>query len=58
MSSNKTPMNREAAARIQAAEAHKAGGKVQAGGFAARAQAAAARNEPAGHQGSKSGGKK
>eukprot|EP00897_Mesotaenium_endlicherianum_P002319 jgi/Mesen1/2114/ME000151S01363 len=41
-------MTPEAAARIQAAEAQKGGGGVQGGGFAARAQAAAAHNAPAG----------
>jgi len=35
------------ASRIQAAEAKQGGGGVEKGGFASRAQAAAARNEPA-----------
>ena len=35
-------MTKEAAGRIQAAEAKKGGGKVEKGGFAARAQKAAA----------------
>ncbi|KAL6747923.1 hypothetical protein V8C86DRAFT_3116083 [Haematococcus lacustris] len=40
-------MDGKAAARIQAAEAKAHGGRVAAGGFAARAQAAAARNKAA-----------
>ena len=43
----KTPMTEEAAARIQSAEAKQNNGKVAKGGFAARSQAAAARNENA-----------
>ena len=43
----KTPMTKDAAARIQSAEAKENDGKVVKGGFAARAQAAAARNENA-----------
>lgn len=39
------PMSREAARRIQSAEAKANGGRTPKGGFAARAQAAAARNE-------------
>ena len=40
-------MTREDAARIQSAEAKKSSsGTVQAGGFASRAQSAAAKNEP------------
>jgi hypothetical protein len=39
-----TPMTTPAAARIQAAEARGNGGKVSSGGFAARAQRAAARS--------------
>ena len=37
-------MSKTAAARIQSAEAKANGGKVAKGGFAARAQSAAARN--------------
>jgi hypothetical protein len=40
-----TPMTGEAAARIQAAEAKQGTGGVEKGGFASRAQGAAARNE-------------
>ena len=43
----KTKMDKEAAARIQSAEAKKNDGKVEKGGFAARAQSAADKNEPA-----------
>ena len=39
-----TPMTPEAAARIQSNEAKANSGKVESGGFAARAQAAAAKN--------------
>lgn len=42
--SPKTPMTQSDAARIQSAEAKANGGKVAKGGFAARAQSAAARN--------------
>jgi len=42
--SSKTSMTKSAAARIQSAEAKANGGKVAKGGFAARAQSAAARN--------------
>ena len=41
----KTKMDKEAAARIQSAEAKKNDGKVEKGGFAARAQSAADKNE-------------
>jgi hypothetical protein len=41
----KSPMTPEAAARVQAAEAKGSSG-VEAGGFAARSQAAAAKNIP------------
>ncbi|KAL6750308.1 hypothetical protein V8C86DRAFT_2817258 [Haematococcus lacustris] len=44
----KGKMDTEAAARIQSTEAKAHGGAVAAGGFAARAQAAAAHNETAG----------
>ena len=40
-------MDKEAAARIQSAEAKKNDGKVEKGGFAARAQSAADKNEAA-----------
>jgi hypothetical protein len=40
-----TPMDKEAAARIQAAEAKKGDGGVDKDSFAARAQSAAAKNE-------------
>lgn len=40
----RTPITTQAAARIQSATAKVSGGKVPAGGFAARAQRAAARN--------------
>lgn len=43
--SKKTPMTPEAAARIQSAEARKQDGKVESGGFAGRAQSAAAKNQ-------------
>ena len=44
-------MNKEAAGRIQGAEARANEGKTESGGFAARAQAAAAKNAgPAGGQ--------
>ena len=43
----KTKMDKEAAARIQSAEAKKNDGKVEKGGFAARAQSAADKNEAA-----------
>ena len=43
----KTEMDKEAAARIQSAEAKKNDGKVEKGGFAARAQSAADKNEAA-----------
>lgn len=43
----KNPMTPEAAARIQGNEAKEHGGGVPKDGFAARAQAAAARNENA-----------
>ena len=42
--SSKTLMTKTAAARIQSAEARANGGKVAKGGFAAKAQRAAARN--------------
>lgn len=42
--SGKTPMTPSAAARIQGATAKAGNGGVQSGSFAARAQAAAARN--------------
>lgn len=38
MTGKGTPMEQEAAGRIQAAEAREAGGKVESGDFAARAQ--------------------
>ena len=41
----KTPMTPDAAARIQSKEAKKNDGKVEEGGFASRAQRAAAKNE-------------
>lgn len=41
---NKTPMTGEAASRIQSAEARANDGKVASGGFASRAQSAAATN--------------
>ncbi|CAM6122383.1 unnamed protein product [Calypogeia fissa] len=44
MSANKTYMDTEAAARVQAAEAKKGDGTTEKGGFAARAQATAAHN--------------
>lgn len=44
MTKEKSPMTTEAAARIQAKEAKGNGGKVVKGGFAARAQRAAANN--------------
>ena len=43
----KNPMTTDAAARIQSNEAKQHGGGVPKDGFAARAQAAAARNENA-----------
>ena len=43
----KTEMDKEAAARIQSAEAKKNDGKVEKGGFAPRAQRAADKNEAA-----------
>ena len=43
----KTKMDKDAAARIQSAEAKKNDGKVEKGGFAARAQSAADKNEAA-----------
>ena len=39
-------MMQEDASRIQSAEARASGGQTEAGGYAARAQSAAARNEP------------
>jgi len=42
-----TPMTTADAARIQAAEAKQGGGQVAKGGFAARAQGAAAKNAAA-----------
>lgn len=39
-----TPMTQEAASRIQSAEARQGGGGAEKGGFASRAQAAAAKN--------------
>ncbi|MGD9791772.1 MAG: hypothetical protein AB7K52_15440 [Phycisphaerales bacterium] len=45
-----TPMNAQAAARIQSATAKGSGGQVAKGSFAARAQSAAA------HNGGKGGG--
>ena len=50
-----TPMTSEAASRIQSADARAHGGKVEKGGFAARAQSAAARNEAEGGGGEGSG---
>ena len=54
-----TPMTGDAAARIQRAEARggegEGAGKVERGGFAARAQAAAARNEGGAGKGAGSG---
>lgn len=41
----KTPMTKEAAARIQSSEAKEHGGGVPKGGFASRAQRAAEKNE-------------
>jgi len=41
---SKTPMTPKAAARIQGANAKASGGKITAGSFTARAQAAAAKN--------------
>lgn len=41
-------MDTAAAARIQSAEARASGGGVKSGGFASRAQAAAAQNQGAG----------
>ena len=49
----RSPMTDQAATRIQSATAKASGGIVPAGSFAARAQAAAARNGPAGGAGSK-----
>ena len=43
----KTKIHKEAAARIQRAEAKKNDGKVEKGSFAARAQGAADKNEAA-----------
>ena len=43
----KTPMTPDAAARIQSSEARENDGKVEKGGFAARAQRGAAKNEAA-----------
>lgn len=48
-----TPMNVQAAARIQGAQAKANGGQVAKGSFAARAQAAAARNGGKGGGGKK-----
>ena len=42
--STQTPMTSSSAARIQAAQAKANGGQVSKGSFAARAQAAAAKN--------------
>ena len=42
--SDKTQMTKEAAARVQSTEARGNAGKQEAGNFAARAQAAAAKN--------------
>ena len=39
--SRKTPMSKEDAARIQSAEARQNNGRVEKGGFAARAQSVA-----------------
>ncbi|HCG7088206.1 TPA: hypothetical protein NJ342_003422 [Vibrio parahaemolyticus] len=44
MSKSKSPMTPSAAKRIQSAEAKANGGQVAKGGFAARAQSAAAKN--------------
>lgn len=44
--SKKTPMTTDAAARIQSAEALNNDGKVNAGTFPARAQKAAAKQQP------------
>ncbi|WP_082972347.1 hypothetical protein [Shewanella sp. UCD-FRSSP16_17] len=51
MSTNKTPMTPEAAARIQSAAAKRASGNVAKGSFAAKAQSAAAKNSGNGKQG-------
>ncbi|WP_175997380.1 hypothetical protein [Burkholderia stabilis] len=47
-SASHTPMTPAAASRIQSATAKVNGGKVEAGSFAARAQAAGARNGKSG----------
>ena len=52
-SSSGTPMNTEAAARIQSAGAKANGGQTSKGSFAARAQSAAAHNSGKGGGGSK-----
>lgn len=54
-SAPRTPMTTSATARIQSATARSNGGQVAAGSFAARAQAAVARNGKSG-SGGKSGG--
>lgn len=54
MSTNKTPMTSDAAARIQSATAKQNGGSVPKGSVAARASSAAAKNSA---NGSKQGGK-
>ncbi|WP_345195754.1 hypothetical protein [Kistimonas scapharcae] len=43
-SKSATPMTPEAASRIQSSEAKANGGQVASGGFASRAQSAAAKN--------------
>lgn len=45
-SMKKTNMTQKVASRIQSAEANKNNGQVSKGGFAARAQSAAAKNQP------------
>jgi hypothetical protein len=53
MSTNKTPMTPQAAARIQSATANQNAGNVAKGSFAAKAQSAAAKNSGNGKQGGK-----
>ena len=55
---DKTPMTSDAAARVQASEAKASGGGVAKGGFAARAQGAAASNAHGGQGGQAAQGKK
>ena len=54
----KNPMTKDAASRIQSAEAKQHGGKVEIGGFAARAQSSADKreNKKKNKRGKKSGG--